>query len=190
MCFKRQCAAVKKRTRPLAAVISSVRQRDVVTKMAGKPADFVKRLFEGRRGEVLRYLIIGGCTTLFNLIIFTVMVKAFFIDVTVSNVTSVILSILFAYVTNKLFVFRSHCASLAELAAEFAKFVGARLVTMVIEVGGVYLLVNIIGQDELLGKLETQVLVIIGNYFISKFLVFKNKKTNGKKQPENGPDAI
>ena len=57
---------------------------------------------------------------------------------------------------------------------ECAKFVGARLATMVIEVGGVFLTVNIIGQDAMIGKLETQVIVIVGNYFISKFLVFKD----------------
>jgi putative flippase GtrA len=57
---------------------------------------------------------------------------------------------------------------------ECAKFVGARLATMVIEVGGVFLTVNLIGQDAMIGKLETQVIVIVGNYFISKFFVFKD----------------
>jgi putative flippase GtrA len=47
---------------------------------------------------------------------------------------------------------------------------------MVIEVGGVYVLYNIIHQDELVAKLETQVLVVIGNYFISRFLVFRDRK--------------
>ena len=141
--------------------------------MVQKQSGRLSRLFEGRRGEVLRYLIIGGCTTLVNFVVFTILVRLFYIDVTISNVTSVIVSILFAYVANKWFVFRSRCSSLSSLFAEFCKFVGARLVTMVIEVGGVYLLVNVIGQDELLGKLETQVVVIVGNYFISKFLVFR-----------------
>ena len=126
--------------------------------------------------EGMRYLFIGGCTTLVNLVVFTVLCRIVHLDVNISNIISVAVSILFAYVANKLVVFRSHCSSLGELAAECARFIGARLATMVIEVGGVYVLYNIIHQDELIAKLETQVLVVIGNYFISRFIVFRDRK--------------
>lgn len=131
------------------------------------------------RGEAFRYIIIGGCTTLVNFLVYTFMCKVLFIDVTVSNVTAIVISILFAYVTNKKIVFRSHCKNLYELFLEFVKFVGARLLTMLLEVGGVFLLVNIIGQDPVVGKLETQIFVIVGNFFISKYLVFRLKKEAG-----------
>ena len=98
------------------------------------------------------------------------------LNVTISNFLSVILSILFAYITNKLFVFRSHCKTFGELFFEFVKFVGARGITMIIEVGGVFLLINILGIHEFISKLFTQVIVIIGNYFISKLIVFKGNK--------------
>lgn len=133
----------------------------------------IKNVLMDKNTEVLRYIIVGGCTTLVNLVVFTMMCKIMLIDVTISNFVSVIISILFAYVTNKIFVFRSKCSNLHELVSEAMKFIGARLLTMVIEVGGVFLLVNIIGQDELIGKLETQVIVLVSNYIISKFLVFK-----------------
>ncbi len=129
--------------------------------------------------EAFRYIIVGGCTTLVNLVVFTVMAKGLSIDVTISNVTSVITAILFAYVTNKLFVFQSHCQCIKDVFIEASKFIGARLSTMVVEVGGVYLLVNIIGQDALVGKLETQIIVLVGNYFISKWLVFKDRAGKG-----------
>ena len=123
--------------------------------------------------EVIRYIIVGGCTTLVNLVVFTVMCEWLKIDVTISNITSVITAIIFAYITNKIFVFQSHCKNTKELFAECTKFISARLLTMVVEVGGVYLLVNIIGQDPFIGKLETQIIVLVGNYIISKLLVFK-----------------
>ena len=129
------------------------------------------------RGESIRYLFIGGCTTLVNFILFALMTKLLHMNVTISNVISISISILFAYVTNKLFVFLSHCSKLTALLLEFVKFVGSRLVTMAFEVGGVLLFVNILGQDSLVGKLETQIIVIVGNYFISKFIVFTKKKT-------------
>ena len=77
---------------------------------------------------------------------------------------------------NKIFVFASHCKNLKELLQEFFKFVGARLFTMVVEVGGVWLLYSVIGQNELLAKIETQIIVLIVNYLISRFIVFNSKK--------------
>lgn len=126
--------------------------------------------------EAIRYIIVGGLTTLVNLVVFSVLCKLMNVDVTISNIISVITAILFAYVTNKIFVFRSKTHGINELLSEASKFIGARLLTMIIEVGGVFLLVNIIGQDEFVGKLETQVIVLVGNYFISKFIVFKGEK--------------
>lgn len=133
----------------------------------------IKDFLFSKNAEVIRYVVVGGCTTIVNLVVFTMMCKYFTIDVTISNMTSVIVAIIFAYITNKIFVFQSQCTSLHELLEEALKFIGARLMTMVIEVGGVFLLVNIMGQDEFIGKLETQVIVLVSNYLISKFLVFK-----------------
>ena len=123
--------------------------------------------------EVIVYIIVGIMTTIVNFSIYTMLYYFLRIDVTISNIISVIVSILFAYIMNKLFVFHSHCQTLKEVVEECSKFISARIVTMIIEVGGVYLLVNILGQDEFIGKLETQVVVLVGNYLISKFFVFK-----------------
>ena len=83
--------------------------------------------------EALRYLFIGVCTTLVNLIVFTVLCKLVHMDVNLANFISIVTAILFAYVTNKLYVFRSHCASVGELASECVKFCGARVATMAID---------------------------------------------------------
>ena len=132
--------------------------------------------FISRYRDAISYIITGGLTTLVNLVVFTVLCELLSVDITVSNIISVAAAILFAYVTNKIFVFRSKCPDMRSLAGEFARFVSARLITMVIEVGGVFLLVNIMGMQPLVGKLLTQIIVVIGNYFISKFLVFVHKK--------------
>lgn len=133
---------------------------------------FFAKCFRLLNTEAMRYLIIGGCTTLVNLVVFTILCEMVHMNVNLANIISIIISILFAYVTNKQIVFRSHCSSFAELMAEFTKFVGARLATMAIEVGGVFLIYNVMHQNEIIAKLATQVIVILGNYFISKFLVF------------------
>ena len=144
----------------------------------------IDTLWNGRHGEAVRYLVVGGMTTLVSIVSFQLLCFVFGVDpeapdsvyVTVSNVISIILAILFAYAMNKRCVFRSRCESRTALLAEFGKFVGARLFTMALEVFGVYFFVNLLGQYPLLGKVETQILVVIGNYLISKFLVFRRKK--------------
>ncbi len=157
-------------------MLKSTDKTNVTQNDKGKERDVKDRIIALLTSEGMRYLFIGGCTTLVNLVVFTVLCKLVHVEVNTSNIISVAVSILFAYVANKLVVFRSHCSSFGELAAECARFIGARLATMVIEVGGVYVLYNIIHQDELVAKLETQVLVVIGNYFISRFLVFRDRK--------------
>lgn len=136
-----------------------------------KIIELIKKLYYN---ETMRYLFIGGCTTLVNLIAFAIFCDVFGMNVTLGNVLSIILAILFAYITNKIFVFSSKTNGVQEMFLEFCRFVGGRLSTMAIEVGGVYLIYNIMGHPKMVAKLITQVLVIIGNYFISKFFVFRS----------------
>ncbi len=137
-------------------------------------------LVRGPKGESLRYVFIGGCTTLVDYVTYHLLVRGLGMGVTAGNVISTVLAIVFAYVTNKTVVFRSRTATAAGTAAELLRFVTARLLTMALEIGGVYLFVNILGQDDRLGKMEAIVLVVIANYFLSKFLVFKqNRRTGG-----------
>ena len=123
-------------------------------------------------GETVRYVIIGGITTLVSFCLFAAMTKLMNIDITISNVVSISVTILIAYVMNKLIVFRQRGKTGAGLLLEFVKFVGSRLFTMALDVGVVLLFVDVFGQDELIGKTVSLVLVVIGNYFISKIIVF------------------
>ena len=135
----------------------------------------VKKLYHDSR---IRYLFFGGCTTLVNLGLFAVLKVPLGIDYRISNFFSVAAAICFAFVVNKLFVFQSRTSSFTEGFREFIRFVLGRLVTMAVEVGGVPFCVEILHQPEMIAKLETQVIVTVVNYFISKFLVFKS--TGGK----------
>ena len=89
---------------------------------------------------------------------------------------------IFAYIVNKLYVFRSRCPDMQTLAKEFLKFVSTRLLTMVAEVGGVLLLVDVLDMQAFAGKLLTQIIVVSGNYFISRLLVFTHSKDHQLKK--------
>ena len=136
----------------------------------------IKKLYAS---DVVRYVFFGGCTTLVNLISFYVLRKLG-VGLNIANVISIILAILFAYVVNSRFVFQDKCETLADHIRPFCKFISARLMTMVIEVGGVWLLVAKLGMNDMVGKFATQFIVLILNYVFSKFFVFTTGKRNSK----------
>lgn len=136
----------------------------------------IKKLYAS---SVVRYVFFGGCTTLVNLISFYVLRKLR-VGLNMANVISIILAILFAYVVNSRFVFQDKCQTLADHIRPFCKFISARLMTMVIEVGGVCLLVAKLGMNDMVGKFATQFIVLILNYVFSKFFVFTTGKKNSK----------
>ena len=136
----------------------------------------IKKLYAS---SVVRYVFFGGCTTLVNLISFYVLRKLG-VGLNIANVISIILAILFAYVVNSRFVFQDKCKTLADHIRPFCKFISARLMTMVIEVGGVWLLVAKLGMNDMVGKFATQFIVLILNYVFSKFFVFTTGKKNSR----------
>ena len=99
------------------------------------------------------------------------------LELNIANLISIITAILFAYVVNSRFVFQDKCETLRDHFRPFCKFISARLVTMVIEVGGVWLLVEVCKMNDMVGKFITQFIVLALNYIFSKFFVF----TTGKK---------
>ena len=129
--------------------------------------------------EVLLYLFFGGLTTVISIGSYAFFDVSMHMDPMIANIFSWILAVLFAYVTNKKFVFASKTTGMKELLVEFVKFVGGRVSTLIIELGGVQLAVILFPDSNTLlfvAKLLTQVLVIIINYFISKLFVFKGTK--------------
>lgn len=160
--------------------------------------EFIKKIYnlvfgDSAGAETIRYLIVGGLTTLvsfglFTLLVlvspfeFTVAVPVFGFEPTVThidvyNFISIVIAILFAYVTNKLIVFRRRCGSKAALMREFFKFIGSRVFTMVLEIGIVWLFYNVMGINALIGKVVATVVVVVTNYVLSKLIVFRGKKT-------------
>ena len=134
----------------------------------------IKKLYAS---DVIRYIFFGVCTTAVNLVSFFIL-RQIGVQREIANVISIILAILFAYVVNSKFVFEDKCETLKDHIQPFCKFIGARLVTMVIEVGGVWFFAEIMHMNDMVGKFITQFVVLALNYIFSKFLVF----TSGRKK--------
>lgn len=128
-----------------------------------------------KSGEVIRYIIIGVTTTLVNLLIYHVLLYAG-LDYRIANIIAIISAKLYAYVTNKKFVFRSKCANWKDLVAEACRYILARGFTGVLDYFGLIFAVEVLHADKVISKYVLQVIVIVLNYVFGKFVVFKGKR--------------
>lgn len=140
--------------------------------------------------ELITYVVFGGLTTLVNFVAFYIFTGILGeVLYLINNAIAWVVSVIFAYVTNKLFVFESKSWKLKLVAKESIEFVGARVFSFLIEEGGMLLFVSVLGfgdialeffgftiSGQLIVKLILAVIVVILNYFFSKFIIFKKEK--------------
>jgi putative flippase GtrA len=126
--------------------------------------------------EVIKYLIIGVLTTIVNYVIFIILVNAIKIEMHTSNIIAWLISIIFAYFTNKLFVFESKSFKVEVLIKEILTFAMARVFSLLLEEAILYIFVNRLEMDKLIIKLIANIIVIVLNYVLSKFIIFTDKK--------------
>lgn len=125
--------------------------------------------------ETITYVIFGGLTTVVNYAVYYLFYKFTMADPVVYNIIAWVVAVLFAFITNKLFVFESRTFKADVLFTELASFVGARLLSLIFETAFIALTVKVFNMNELVAKIITAVFVIIFNYFASKFFIFKKK---------------
>ncbi|MGN0696878.1 MAG: GtrA family protein [Oscillospiraceae bacterium] len=139
----------------------------------------IKELFDKYR-ELIMYVIIGGCTTLVNWIVYALLTAAG-AGMTVSNGAAWVCAVIFAFFANKLLVFESRSFAPGTVIKEAVKFVGSRVLTGLIEIFLPSLLfkagldMDILGIEGAAAKLTVSVIVIVLNYVFGKLVVFTKK---------------
>ena len=134
-----------------------------------------------RYRETIVYLIVGFAVTCINWFIYTILSSILYVDVNVSNIVAWIVAVLTAYFLNKVYVFESFCWKKNVLYKEFMSFLSGRVFTGAIEILMVPLLLYLGLKQTLFGivagwaKICACVVGVILNYFISKYMVFKNR---------------
>lgn len=134
--------------------------------------DWIKTFLK-KHWDIASYLVFGVLTTAVNYAVYLPCYNLLGLRATVSNILAWAVSVLFAYLTNKPFVFGSHDWSARTVVPEFTKFVGARLASGAMETGLIFLFVELLACNGNLTKLVTSVLVVIANYLAGKLLVFR-----------------
>lgn len=125
--------------------------------------------------DVMLYIFFGVLTTIVNFVAFYLLNVVMNIDGNISNLVAIPLAIIFAYFTNRKWVFHTEAKGFKENFNEFCKFVAGRAVTMFIEFFGCMLLFKT-PIPEIVSKLGVNVIIIFLNFFISKFFAFKKKR--------------
>lgn len=123
--------------------------------------------------ELWNYLIIGALTTLVSIGSYSIFSKLLKINYLISNVLSWIVSVIFAYFTNRWFVFHS---KEKKKFKEFMAFISSRLLTLLLDSGLMIVGVDYLKIDDLVTKILVQIVIVIANYVLSKLIVFKKEK--------------
>lgn len=136
-----------------------------------------------RHESVILYIFFGGLTTLVS---FATHFSTRFLggSVEVATTVSWICAVLFAFFTNRKWVFNSPTKGTAAFFRQLVSFFGARLFSFLVELAIMTVFVNFLHYNELLIKIAANVVVLILNYILSKFLVFRKKTTAAHKSAE------
>ena len=134
----------------------------------------MKALIE-QHWEVLSYLIFGVLTTVVNYLVYLPVYNLLGWSAALSNAIAWVAAVIFAYLTNKPFVFKSHDWSAKTVIPELTKFVGCRVASGAAETAILFVSVDLLHWNGNLWKLLTSVLVVVMNYVASKLLVFAKK---------------
>lgn len=126
--------------------------------------------------EVVLYLFFGGLTTLVNIAAYALFARALAMDVTLSTVVAWVFSVVFAYLTNRKWVFQSRASGSRAVLCEIGAFFGGRAFSGLLDVGIMFLFAQTLGFNDMIVKILSNVLVIVLNYILSKWIVFRKPK--------------
>lgn len=145
----------------------------------------MRKLFEKYR-ELILYVFFGGLTTLVDWAGYWLLTDLLHVPYMTAAFLSQVISILFAYVTNRRFVFESKVRGAGAVAAEMAKFFGARGASLLLNMLVMYAGVDMLHFNDKAIKVIASVLVIIANYIFSKLFVFRKSGAKGEGEDPDG----
>ncbi len=122
--------------------------------------------------EVILYLIFGVLTTLVDTVVFYISNYTIHIHYVISTCLAWIFAVLFAYITNKIFVFSS-TKNNQNIFKEIFYFFSLRLVSLLLSIVFMVIMVNYLHIPEIISKILVNIFVVISNYFFSKIFIFK-----------------
>ena len=134
---------------------------------------FYKKYREG-----LLYLLFGGLTFFLALAIYALLLKVFNVHELISNAISWVCGVTFSFFTTKKWVFLNHNWKFKYVVSQLISFFGARLATLILQEILLYVFVTRFGFNAIVMKIITEIINIILNYLVSKFIIFRRKQND------------
>ena len=134
----------------------------------------MRKLFERYR-DVIPYLFFGVCTTFMNIAVYWICAHLFSMGVMASTIFAWIAAVLFAYITNRKWVFHSEVKGVTAILRETVAFFGCRLATGILDWIMMFILVDCLHLNDLAIKILANIMVIILNYMASKIVIFRKQ---------------
>ena len=125
-----------------------------------------------KHSMIIKYLLFGALTTLINMAAYALLYNRLGVSNVASTVIAWVLAVAFAFITNKLSVFESRRFDRKTLTHEISSFLGARIITGILDTAIMYLAVDVLHLTPIVWKLISNVVVIILNFITSKFFIF------------------
>lgn len=129
-----------------------------------------------RYREMWLYAFFGTGTFLLNFFVYSLYTEVIGLGILIANAFAWFFATLFAFVTNRTWVFVSHARGLKAFFLQLGSFYMGRLLTLVVEEGMLYVLIELQGLPNMIVKLFSQCVVIVLNYVISKWIVFRRRR--------------
>lgn len=150
-------------------------REDIFDRIMGLPGLRILKPWYSKHKEVLLYLFFGGLAVFLNLGLFVFFTKNLGWGDLFANVIDWVICVLFQFITNKTWVFDAGTDSTKGLLAQLTGFFGGRLLTLLLEELILGIFIVSLHWNRIGVKLAAQIFVIVANYVISKFFVFKKK---------------
>lgn len=125
--------------------------------------------------SILMYLIMGGWTTVVNIVVYWICEEMFHLDYRISTTVAWVFAVVFAYIVNKRFVFKSVTNTWRDRFAEMGSFFGFRVLSFFMDLGTMMVLVGLLSINGTVSKILANVIVLVANYIFSKKFIFKDR---------------
>ena len=149
------------------------KEKDIFDKIMEFPILRIFEPFYRKYKEVLLYLFFGVLTFIISIVSYGLL--AIKLNVLIANILSWILAVIFAYITNRVWVFDNIADKGRNNIYEMLRFITGRIFTLIVEELILYFFITRLEMDKIIVKIIAQIIVIVLNYIISKLLVFNRK---------------
>lgn len=123
--------------------------------------------------EIVFYVIFGVGTTFINILTYCICTRWFDLNTTVSTIVAWIVAVVFAYFTNRIWVFESKASEYKDILKEFFSFIVCRVTTGIIDIVIMCFCVDIMKMNDVVIKIISNIIVIVLNYVASKLIIFR-----------------